>query len=216
MNDPGLGPLFEPPYDPSYAWVFGLALALASIAVAALGLWRGWLPASLRLPAVLLPVAAYAVGLLFLLEESKRVAFCGSCHQTMSPLVASLDDENGSLASIHWRRGAVSHTTACYVCHSGYGIWGAYDAKRAGFRHMLHTVTGRYELPIHARRFDVTSCLGCHAQAVPFRAAEAHRDPELQQQLLAGEIGCAGLCHPEAHPESALQGAGAGARGAAR
>lgn len=206
MSDAALGPLFEPPQDPSYLWLVGLAVALAAIALAAVGLVRGRLPATLWLPALLLPLASYALSYLFVLEESKHVAFCGSCHETMSPLVAALEDADGTLSSTHWQRGAVSRRDACYVCHSGYGIWGAFDAKRAGLGHMLHTVTGRFELPIRSQGFDVRSCLGCHAEATPFRAAEAHRDLELQRQLLAGELGCAGLCHPPAHPESALRG----------
>jgi hypothetical protein len=74
---------------------------------------------------------------------------------------------------------------------------------------MLHTVTGGYELPLKiSGRFDVAACLQCHAGAHSFRAVEAHRDPELQQSLASGEMSCAGLCHPPAHPAEALNGAG--------
>ena len=60
----------------------------------------------------------------------------------------------------------------------------------------------------------MSSCLGCHAEAEPFRAAEDHQDRELQEAMLSGEIGCTGDCHPPAHPESALLGAqGTGALG---
>jgi hypothetical protein len=157
--------------------------------------------------AILIPVFAYVIGSIFLLEESKSVDFCGSCHETMGPVVASLGEDNGSLASIHWRNGRVSHADACFRCHSGYGIWGSAAAKLAGVTHMIHTVTGDYALPLEARGFDINSCLGCHAEAVPFRAQEAHRDPELQRQLLAGELGCTGMCHPDPHPADALRGA---------
>jgi nitrate/TMAO reductase-like tetraheme cytochrome c subunit len=205
--DSPLGPLFELPHAPHYLWLVGLLLAVPAIVISAIGLVRGRLPVALSVSGVILiPIFAYVIGALSVAQESKSVEFCGSCHQPMSPLVASLDQDNGSLASVHWRRGAVSHADACYQCHSGYGIWGTVNAKFAGVRHMIHTVTGHYSFPLEARAFDIASCLGCHAEAVAFRAQEAHRDPELQRQLLAGELSCAGTCHAEAHPADALQG----------
>jgi hypothetical protein len=201
-----LGPLFQTPHDPHYLWIFGCALAIPAIAAIAVGMVRGRLPTAWVLPAGLLPLFAYAVGYLFMLEESKSVAFCGSCHETMSPLVESLSSDDDSLAASHVRVAAVSRAQACYVCHSGYGIWGARDAKLAGVRHMWRTLTRSYAFPIEAHRFDLNSCLGCHAEAEPYRAAEDHHDPDVQQALLSGEEGCTGLCHSEAHPEEALYG----------
>jgi nitrate/TMAO reductase-like tetraheme cytochrome c subunit len=206
VSEQDLGPLFRLPEDPHHLWILGVVLAGLAIAVLAVGLVRGRLPATLLLPALLLPLAAFGVGYQFTLEESKRVEFCGSCHETMSPLVAALAEDNGTISSSHWRRGAVSHASACYQCHSGYGIWGDVDAKLAGVRHMVLTVTGRYELPLQAHRFDNGACLGCHAQAVPFAEIEEHRDPETQAELLSGETSCAGICHEDGHPESALWG----------
>jgi hypothetical protein len=213
MMDQPTGPLFAIPEAPEYLWLVGLAFAVPAIAIATVGLVRGRLPAGIALVgAVLVPIVAYAVGFFFVFEESKEVRFCGSCHETMSPLVASLAEDNGSLASIHWRKGAVSHIDGCFQCHSGYGIWGTLGAKMAGFGHMIHTVRRDYTFPLQARHFNIASCLGCHAEAAPFRAQEAHRDPELQRQLLAGELSCAGTCHPDAHPAEALMGAQAEAK----
>ncbi len=153
-----------------------------------------------------LPLAAYGLGSVLMLEESKNVAFCGSCH-VMTPIVESLQKDDGSLASLHYTRGRVSHEQACYVCHSGYGIWGTMGAKRAGVGHMVRTVTGDYQLPIKlAAPFDIDSCLGCHAHSARFRAVEAHQPLEIQQALLSREMSCTGTCHPAAHPEEALRG----------
>ena len=152
------------------------------------------------------PVAAYGFGSMLLLEESKDVSFCGSCH-VMKPIVASLEKDDGSLASLHYVSGRVPHDQACYTCHSGYGIWGGIGAKKAGVLHMLHTVTGDYDLPLKLNgRFDINSCLTCHAEAERFRAVEAHLPLDIQQALISGEMSCAGLCHPPAHPASALTG----------
>ena len=213
MNAEDLGPLFVRPADPHYLWILGAALVAGCVFAACVGLVRG--RASLAAAAVgliVFPVFSYVIGYLFLLEETKTVEFCGSCHETMSPIVAAIQTDTESLSAIHWRKGAVDHTKACYQCHSGYGIWGAVGAKRAGINHMLRTIARDYEFPLQPRGpFDVNSCLGCHAEGEPFRIVEDHLDRELQDAMLTGEIGCTGDCHPAAHPESALNGVEAAA-----
>lgn len=207
------GPLFaSPPVQPAVEWshLLPLLVAVPAMAILAWGSIRGRLPPSMALAGiVLLPTLAYGLGAFMLLEDSKDVRFCGSCH-VMTPIVASLSDgNNGSLAAVHYTRGLVPTGEACYVCHSGYGIWGTFDAKVAGVMHMVRTVTGRYALPIALHgTFDITSCLGCHAGATSFRAVEAHQDPDLQSALLDGTMTCTGACHPAAHPPEALTGGG--------
>jgi hypothetical protein len=203
-----LGPLFVRPADPHYLWVLGVAIAAISIAFAVIGLVRGKTSlAAAAVGLIALPAFSYVIGTLFMMEESKRVTFCGSCHQPMRPVIAALETDTESLSSVHWHKGAVDHVEACYQCHSGYGIWGAFDAKRAGMTHMLHSITGAYEFPLQKHgHFDVKSCLGCHAETEAFRKVEDHQDGELQAALLSGELGCTGDCHPAAHPESALHG----------
>lgn len=202
-------PLFVgPPAAHGIHWIAVLAIVVGGIA-AILLLWaliRGRLPPPYAAAAVLLPIGAYGLASLHMLESSKEVSFCGSCH-VMTPIMNSLQGNDESLASIHYTRGLVPHDNACFICHSGYGIWGGVDAKMAGVMHMVHTVTGSYTLPIkHNGPFDIDSCLGCHAFAPSFRAVEAHQDPDLQKQLLSRELSCTGVCHPAAHPEAALGG----------
>ncbi len=72
---------------------------------------------------------------------------------------------------------------------------------------MVHTVTGRYELPLKMwKPFNINACLACHAESTRFRAVEAHRIPDIQKALVAREMGCTGVCHPAAHPAEALSG----------
>jgi hypothetical protein len=206
-----LGPLFQPPSDPDHFWILVVLLAAPAIASCLYVLVRGQLPLLLSATMLLLvPAFAYVLGDLHMLEGSKKTEFCGSCHETMSPLLTSMQVDDSTLAGWHFRRGAVNHETACYECHSGYGIWGTASAKLAGVNHMIKTVTGNYEFPLEKHgTFDIDSCRGCHAAAVPFRAVDSHRDPDLQQLLLSGEMSCAGTCHPAAHPDEALMGASA-------
>ncbi len=211
---PPAGPLFaSPPVEPAVDWTHVLPLLVAAPAILILlvGLVRGRLPPALAAAGIVgLPIAAYGLGVLMLLETSKDVRFCGSCH-VMTPIVASLSDAgDDSLAAVHYTRGLVPTGEACYVCHSGYGIWGTVDAKKAGMMHMVRTVTGKYELPIALHgTFDIESCLSCHAGAASFRAVAAHQDPDLQRALLDRTMSCTGICHPAAHPAAALTGGGA-------
>jgi len=210
MDASEIGPLFVPPWaGHGLGWMSWLPIGLAALAIgiALVAIVRGRLaPPIATLGLVVLPLGAYALGSMLMLEESKGTEFCGSCH-VMGPLVRSLKANDGSLASIHYAKGAVPTQEACYVCHSGYGIWGTFDAKMAGVGHMIRTVTGRYETPIRlAGTFDIQSCLGCHAAAESFRKVEEHQPLDVQQALLSGEMGCTGDCHDVAHPEEALMG----------
>jgi hypothetical protein len=156
----------------------------------------------------LLPAFGYVLGDIMVLQDSKQVEFCGSCHVTMGPVVEAMRSDVDTLAAMHYQHGRISHQDACYQCHSGYGIWGTTHAKRAGIMHMINTVTEKYDFPLqHRGEFDIASCLNCHAGSTPFRESLMHQDPEIQEALISGQIGCAGTCHPAAHPAYALNGA---------
>jgi hypothetical protein len=205
------GPLFAAPLGgKGLPWLHLLPIlaALPAAAILCWGLLRGRLLPAVGGAGVFASAAAFGLGGLLVFEGSKRITFCGSCH-VMKPLLASLQADDGSLASTHWARGLVPHDSACFTCHSGYGIWGTVQAKKAGVMHMVHTITGGYQLPLALNApFDIDSCLGCHLEAPRFRAVEVHQSPELQQALVSREMSCTGACHPAAHPPSALDGGG--------
>jgi hypothetical protein len=202
-----LGPLFIHPGELSEPvfWLLPVACAVAAAAICAVALIRGRLPeTALSAGIVFLPLLAFALSNAILMERSKRTEFCGSCH-VMAPVRESLQNDDGTLASFHVSHGAVPSTESCYTCHSGYGVWGGIDAKLAGVGHMLHTVRDSYDYPLAMNRpYNIDACLACHAEAKGFRAVDAHQMAEIQESLLAGEMGCAGTCHPAAHPAEAL------------
>ena len=203
-----LGPLFVPLGGPDLFWILILVFAIPTIALCLYTIARGELPAALSTSGlVLLPVFGYVLGNLHVLDESKSVEFCGSCHVTMPPLVESMKSSENNLAATHYRNGAVSHQNACYVCHSGYGPVGDINAKLAGISHMIHTVRQNERYPLKMRStFDLSSCLDCHAATEPFRSVKGHTTVSLQKKLMSGEIGCTGACHAPAHPRAALNG----------
>jgi len=213
MNSAPVGPLFvSPPVAAAVDWarVLPVLVALPAVAILVWGMVRGRLPPYMGVAVLVLTLASYGFGMLMVMEESKDIRFCGSCH-VMTPIVESLRATDGeSLAAIHYTRGLVPTSQACYTCHSGYGIWGTFDAKKAGTMHMLRNLTGSYTFPLELHgTFDIASCLGCHAGAASFRAVAAHQDHDVQEALLSHTMACTGACHPAAHPEAALTGGGA-------
>lgn len=208
MGAEELGPLFVHPSQPGWLWVVAVLAVMPAIGLALLGLIRGRISAAAATAGLVqLPIFAFLLSGLVLMERSKGVEFCSSCHTTMGPIVESVSSGDDSLASIHFTAGTVSHSQGCYACHSGYGIWGGFGAKIAGMEHMLNTLTGRHEFPLELRgAFDIDSCLDCHAENAKFRGEALHRDPDIQAALLAREIGCTGACHAAAHPPEALNG----------
>ena len=205
-----LGPLFVAHPGIHVVWFAALAAAAVAIAVALYALVVGRVSRELGLAGlVLVPGFALLLANLELLDRSKDVRFCGSCHEPMAPVVASMVEPTDSLASIHYQSGAVPGETACYTCHSGYGLTGDAAAKRAGLAHMWHQLRGSYTYPLAMKApFDIDSCLGCHRHAPRFRAVEAHQDKDLQAALVSGAMTCTGTCHPAAHPAEALNGSG--------
>jgi hypothetical protein len=208
MDTQDLGALFVHPATAHDLWIPVVAVVAIGIAISVVGLVRGSLgPVAAFAGLAVVPAVAALLGNIVVLQDSTTVEFCGSCHVPMSPIVASIRADDASLASIHYTRGAVHTGEACYDCHSGYGVWGGLDAKRAGVWHMIHTVTGRYEFPLEMRGpFNIDSCLSCHAETPAFRKSPAHNLENVQAGLLSGEMGCTGMCHPPAHPAEALKG----------
>jgi hypothetical protein len=209
MGD-ALGPLFVDKPEFHFLWILGLAAAAFAAGVAVYVLIRGRIAGEFGLVGLaVIPGFVLLSANLEMLDRSRETQFCGSCHEPMAPLVASLKQDNGSLASIHYQSGAIKGATACYTCHSGYGLAGDVTAKRAGISHMWHELRGSYEYPLAMRSpFDIAACLDCHRHAPKFRAVPFHMDPVVQAQLVAHELSCTGTCHPAAHPAEALNGSG--------
>ena len=202
------GPLFIHPGGPDHFWILIAVFALPTIGLSIFALIRGQLPAPLSGSAlVLLPIFGYVLGNLHVLDESKSVEFCGSCHVTMPPLVESMQTGSDNLAAIHYQRAGVTQKEACYDCHSGYGATGDFNAKLAGLSHMYHTIMDSERYPLKMRStFDISSCLDCHSGSSAFRDVKGHKPLGTQNQLLSGEMSCTGACHESAHPPSALNG----------
>src|SRR4029450_6982608 len=108
MSTAPTGRLFvSPPVHPVVDWVrvLPVLVALPAIAILVWGLWRGRLPPALAVAGLVLPAAAYGLGMLMVMEESKDIRFCGSCH-VMKPIAETLHAPAGSSPpAIHYTRG---------------------------------------------------------------------------------------------------------------
>jgi NapC/NirT cytochrome c family, N-terminal region len=205
-----LGPLFVDKPQVHLVWILALIAAAATVGLAAYALIRGHVGAEFGLLGlVVAPGVALLLANVEILNRSQEMEFCGSCHEPMAPLLASVLEPNGTLASNHYQSGAIKGETACYTCHSGYGILGDFAAKRAGLGHMWHEFRGSYDYPLAMNRpFDIDACLDCHRHAPKFRAVSLHTVPDTQKLLASRELSCTGACHPSAHPAEALNGLG--------
>ena len=112
MDVQDLGPLFVPPHGQHYLWIFAAAIILAAILIAFFGLVRGRLGPRAALVGLLeLPLMAALMGNVVVMEQSTTTEFCGTCHVPMSPILASVRANDGSLASTHFARGAVPNAS---------------------------------------------------------------------------------------------------------
>jgi nitrate/TMAO reductase-like tetraheme cytochrome c subunit len=131
------------------------------------------------------------------MEETKTVASCNSCH-VMEPFVNDLRDTNSpTLASRHFENKWIPKQQ-CYQCHTTYGVHGTLAAKRDGFRHWLLYVTETYEKPIeYSGSYPNVNCLNCHAGTDQFQSVQSHSS--LRPLLASDKVSCTS-CHGPAHP----------------
>ncbi|MBI4564196.1 MAG: NapC/NirT family cytochrome c [Planctomycetes bacterium] len=124
---------------------------------------------------------------------------CAECH-VMDPWISDLrDPKSTTLAAKHYQNRWINENP-CYTCHTGYGLAGNLEAKWSGLRHVWHYYVAGVPEEIKMKRpLPVKTCLHCHAQAASYLKIEQHVDPEMEPQILSGELSCF-ECHASPHP----------------
>ena len=92
MSSSPPGPIFVHPQDATEPifWLIPAVIAVVGIGVCVVGLVRGRLPERWSAAALVsLPVTAFVLASLVLMERSKATEFCASCH-VMTPVLASV------------------------------------------------------------------------------------------------------------------------------
>lgn len=131
-------------------------------------------------------------------EEAKTVEFCGSCHPVMDPYVNDMQDPNSqTLAALHFQNRYIGEEQ-CYACHVNYGIFGTFQAKKSGLKHVQKFYTATWKLPIKLYQpYSNAICLNCHHRAQKFEKVDVHVG--IRGDLASGVMSCLD-CHSPAHP----------------
>ena len=135
-----------------------------------------------------------------ILEQSKTVDSCASCH-SMDPFISDLRNPSSTtLAARHYRNKWIPHDQ-CYECHTTYGLHGMFDAKLDGMRHWWKYVTDDWKRPIsYLGEYPNSNCLECHGGTPAYENAGAHlvAFKALKRDVV---LNCM-LCHGPPHPTS--------------
>lgn len=150
----------------------------------------------------LFPVLAGWTGYSEHMERSKKTAFCLSCHEMEDYGKSLRVDDPTFLAANHFQNNRVPRDKACFTCHTDYTLYGDYQAKLRGLRHVyvhyLGTVPQEIKLytPYHNRE-----CLHCHAGARNFEEGATHNQEEgFLDRIKLNQISCRSSdCHGVVH-----------------
>jgi hypothetical protein len=151
---------------------------------------------------LVLPVLAGFAGLSAHVEKSKETEFCLSCH-VMEPYGRSLHiDDREHIPAVHFQNHLVPADRACFTCHTTYTLFGDYNAKLHGLRHVYVQYLGT--IPKHIKLYEPYNnreCLHCHLGARSFEEGAMHNvDPATLPAVKANKLSCVSSgCHETVH-----------------
>jgi nitrate/TMAO reductase-like tetraheme cytochrome c subunit len=152
----------------------------------------------------ILPVVAGTQGFTDHMEQAKTTRFCLSCH-VMEPFGRTLlIDDPSFVPAAHFQNHLVPADQACFTCHTTYTMFGDYEAKLRGVRHLYVQYLGHVPKPADITLYSPYNnreCLHCHQGMRKFEAAAAHhRTPQMLAQIEANRLSCtASNCHEFIH-----------------
>jgi nitrate/TMAO reductase-like tetraheme cytochrome c subunit len=151
----------------------------------------------LLLALFVLPLMAMLSTTATVMEGTKSVQACASCH-VMHPFVNDLKNpDSPTLAARHYRYNWIARDQ-CYACHVTYGATGTLAGKRDGFRHWVYYITNTYSDPIkYTGSYENSNCLACHGQTTRWEQVKSHQ--ALVEELSTDRIACI-RCHGPPHP----------------
>jgi cytochrome c-type protein NapC len=156
----------------------------------------------------LLPLMAGSGGAAAHMEKSKETKFCLSCH-VMEDYGKSLHvDDPNYLAANHYLNHRVPADSACYTCHTDYGMYGDVKSKFRGLRHVYIQYFSTPPNPIKLYSpYNNRECLHCHEGARSFEEGAIHNaDPDTLPQIKANKLSCMSSgCHDTVHNVSHLK-----------
>lgn len=186
-----------------------IAFLLFAATVTAVLVWRPTLverragKALALLLLLVLPAIALTAGTNAHLEQSKTTSFCLSCH-VMEPYGESLwVDDTDYLPAAHFQNKRVDRDHACYTCHTTYTMFGGFNSKMQGMKHLWVNYVGPIPEQISLYEpFKNRECLHCHGGSRIFEEKETHT--EFRAELESNETSCLD-CHDLTHPIEELE-----------
>jgi nitrate/TMAO reductase-like tetraheme cytochrome c subunit len=146
------------------------------------------------------------------MEQAKTTQFCLSCH-VMGPYGRTLDIADRSFVpAVHFQNHLVPTDQVCFTCHTTYTMFGDYQAKLRGLRHLqvqyLGTVPKPEDIKLYSP-YNNRECLHCHAGQRKYLEVTPHRrTPEMFQQMAANTLSCTKSdCHEFIHDVANLKDA---------
>lgn len=151
---------------------------------------------------LIFPTLSGGMGVSQQMEHSKTTRFCLSCH-IMEDYGKSLHvDDRSFVPATHFQYNLVRRDQACFTCHTDYTMFGDFNAKLRGLKHVYKYYIGSPSQPIKLYQpYNNRECLHCHLGARGFEESEAHtKAPDAMKQMKANQLGCASTgCHNIVH-----------------
>ena len=156
------------------------------------------------------PIMAGTMGVSEHIERSKTTAFCTSCH-VMEDYGKSLHlDDFSSLPAAHFQNNRVPRERACYTCHTDYTMYGDFNSKLRGLKHVYVQYLGTVpeEVKLYTP-YNNRECLHCHAGARGFEEGATHTMEEGRLQAIkSNQMSCmTSGCHDVTHNIKGLKDA---------
>jgi nitrate/TMAO reductase-like tetraheme cytochrome c subunit len=183
----------------------GVTILLALVVSYHVGMTRATSGKMLAFVALfMLPAIAVRQGFAAHMEQAKTTKFCLSCH-IMDPYGQSLlIDDPSFVPATHYQNHLVSTDQTCFTCHTTYTMFGDYQAKFRGLRHLYIQYLGTRPKPEDIKLyvpFNNRECLHCHAGMRKYEEATQHRrTPQMLGQMRTNQLSCtASDCHEFIH-----------------
>ena len=113
-----------------------------------------------------------------------------------------LIDDSGYVAANHYQNRRIPRDQACYTCHTTYTMFGDFQAKLLGLKHVYVYYLGTVPEPLELYQpYNNRECLNCHEGARSFEESELHVD--IRTELASNETSCQ-ECHEPVHDVHSL------------
>ncbi|MBS1809974.1 MAG: NapC/NirT family cytochrome c [Acidobacteria bacterium] len=151
---------------------------------------------------LVLPIVSGGFGVSEHLQRSKTTEFCLSCH-VMEDYGKSLHiDDRSFIPAVHYQNNLVPRENACFTCHTDYTMYGDFNAKLRGLKHVYVQYLGKPAQPIKLYTpYNNRECLHCHQGSRSFEENETHtKEPDRLQKMKMNQLSCSTTdCHNIVH-----------------